>query len=86
MSNTLIIIASAAPNTQNGSAPVSTLSENDTAFESQKKTPMVGSLQAYNLPEEDWQTSNLSFVVVGASGTLVGQNKELFAICPDHRN
>ena len=38
------------------------------AFEMPGSTNIVGSMQAYNLPEENWNTTNLSFCVVGASG------------------
>lgn len=37
-------------------------------FEALGPDTTVGSLQAYNLPEENWNTTNLSFCVVGASG------------------
>ena len=40
-------------------------------FDNGQKTPVVSNLQAYGLPEEDWNTATLSFVVVGASGALL---------------
>ena len=59
----------AAPNKQNtnGSLPGSAQTA-EPVFDSGKKAPLISHMQAYNLPEENWQTSNLSFVVVGASG------------------
>lgn len=67
----LVFCMHAAPNrpNTNGSAPESAQTA-EAVFDSGKKAPLISNMQAYNLPEENWQTSNLSFVVVGASGEI----------------
>jgi len=56
--------------TNGSTGSVSRLDPAEPVFDNGRKTPLVNNLQAYGLPEEDWSTASLSFVVVGASGDL----------------
>jgi len=61
-------VMAAASSTNGSTGSVSRLDPAEPVFDNGRKTPLVNNLQAYGLPEEDWSTASLSFVVVGASG------------------